>query len=284
MRIRKVQGHRYALSPGGIWVRDFVSTKQTGPDISNITKVEERGVLLLNRILNRAAKPNVQDMNPKKRPKVLVVSDGLGFKDIGPVLEGLPKDVYVIGVNRALSKWGADWRPMNLFLANSPYQDAMRMLWKHRNKPWPPCLVSSRVFPGFLEAYEGPLFLYEPACEENFAWRVESGCLRLDDYRNPVCAAVCLAERCLVDRLAFLCCDDSFREERAGSVPAREGHWCYPAQIVAHGVIDSMLGWMESCGREGVRFADSSHGPEYTHANYIPKEALAAFFQGEVDD
>lgn len=279
-RVRKVHGHEYVRTPGGVWVRNFTKGSKTAPDINNLTTPEERGMLLRNRVDNLAANRYLQRMEAWHRPKVVVVSDGHNFKRGLDALRSLPPDVTVIGVNRSLAKWDHGGRKMDLYLANNPYQECMLNL-PRRAVAWPPCLASTRVYPEFLANYGGHVLAYEPACEENFGWEVDSGAFRLDDYRNPVCAAVHLAERWGVERLALLCCDDSFAEERPAAVPAKNGLWCYPAHRSAHEVVDAMLGWMVRSGKREVAVADASEGPDCVSAEYIAPESLQAFFSEE---
>lgn len=272
--------NRYVLSRGGIWVRDFVG-QGPGPDINNLTSPEERVFLLGNRQKNLASFPVVPGVWKHTRDKVLVVSDGNGFEKCGDVLAALPKDVYVVGVNRAWAKWGAKWRRMDLFLANNPYEEAVQMARKKDDVKPPPCLFSTRTCPEFLKRYGGNLSRYEPACEENFAWKVDSGVLRLDDYRNPVCGAIHLASRMGALKIALLCCDDSFTRQRPTAVEARPGYWHYQSQATAQGVADAMFWWLRQGGRHDRGLADASRGQPFSNAENINHDDLPRFFSDE---
>lgn len=278
-RIRKAHGHEYARTPDGVWVRDFCKPGPVGPDINNLTRPAERGGLLANRVANISAFRDMMHMDSGQRRKVLVVSDGRRFGEVAAVVAALPPGVTVVGVNRALRKW-PDCRGMDLYLVNSPYPECEALLPRPGGRV-PPCLASTRTHPSFLAAYDGPKRAYEPAWEENFAWRIDDDACRLDDYRNPVCAAIHLAERWRAEKVALLCCDDSFGEARGGAVPAREGSWCYPTQLVAHGVVDAMLGWMSRNKRRAVEIADASEGPRYANATSLQPCDIPAFFAAQ---
>ena len=122
-------------------------------------------------------------------------------------------DVVVIGVNRSLARWDVKaGRGMDYFVANNPYAECMSCL-PAGHTHFPPCVASVRTNPDFLTRYRGPKFRYHPTCEDGFV-HPGSPAGTLDDYRNPVCAAIAVAHRMRATRLLLVCCDESFADER----------------------------------------------------------------------
>lgn len=264
-------GNRYALA-AGVWVRDF-----TGPaghlDINRLASAADYPLFLQNEVRN----DRLQNLPVEFGEAVaaVIVSDGFGFKEKHKLLTELPKSVLVLATNRALAKWEAD-RKIDFFVVNNPYPECMSQLPSHRY--YPKCLASTRTHPEFLESYKkrgGEITHYAPPPEPGYTSAIPA--TRLDDYRNPVCAAVSAAHRMGVKRLLLLCCDDSFEGERPAAVRLANGLWTYPQHLTAHGIIGTMLGWYKKT--PGTKVSDHSSGPVYDDAPYIPEDEVGKFFE-----
>ena len=97
----------------------------------------------------------------------------------------------------------------------------------------------------------------------------------LDDYRNPVCAAISYCVKRGVKKLALFCCDESFEDERPSAQRMGNGLHQYPQQVKSQKIIDKQLYWLRS---RGVEIVDCSSGVEYENAAYIEAEDLPNFF------
>src|SRR5581483_5776715 len=94
----------------------------------------------------------------------------------------------------------ADLR-MDYFIVNNPYPECMSYL--PTNRPLPKCIVSSRTYPEFVRQYrqrKGAIYKYNPSRERKFGGVADS-IYCVDDYRNPICAAVGLAYRFGAEKL-----------------------------------------------------------------------------------
>jgi hypothetical protein len=279
MRIRKKNQNEY-LPAGGLWVRNFTREDVPAVDLNVLTRKEDYGLLLRNQVMNTARQGARIDLEAFHHRKVVIVSDGHGFAEKHGVLASLPPDVAVIGVNGALARWGlagkGGSRAMTYYVVNNPYPECMSF-FPRKHRYFPKCVASVRTNPEFLRAYKGVKYHYAPVPEEGYAGPVVESSYHIDDYRNPVCAAVCLSHRFGADRLLLLCTDDAYDDERPGAVGAN-GRWMYPAQLRCSEVVDGCLHWLRARPDFDTRVAVHGGGPEYKNAAYIPLEDVAGFF------
>lgn len=269
--------NRYLLSRTGLWVRDF--TRAARPqDINRLVAEADYSMLWANELANTAEHiPNIGAENVFA-PNVVIVSDGHDFDKKQDVLNSLPKNVVIIGTNRSVAKWRGP-RRMDWFVANNPYPECMAS-YPQRGY-FPNCIVSSRTNPEFVRRYKASrsaMYKYAPMEDEHFSSRVSDDGVQVDDYRNPVCAAICLAYRWGVQRLVLFCCDDSFAGERPGADRLHNGLWTYPQHNVSHGLIEGMLFWLLIQKFNPVRVASHSAGPDWRGVPYIRDEEVARFF------
>lgn len=281
MIIKKHSSHNeYYLTKNGLWVRNY--TKSAKPlDINNLTDPHDFPLLMQNEITNRSF--NLTDIGSEhvQFKRCIIVSDGYRFDELKQHLCDLPSDICVIGVNRSLAKWTDDGkllrRKMNFFVINNPYKEAMGCMPQHGYRP--KCIASSRTYPEFIKRYKGVCYQYSPVFEASYSGQ-QGLYYQIDDYRNPVCAAIGLAYRFGVQKLALFCCDDTFDDERPGAEQLENGLWMYPQHWMSHGLIEGSLYWLlEQEVDHQMVVVDCSHGPIYQNVPYIQaselKEVLA---------
>lgn len=279
MRIKKHHnGNFYLLTPEGKWVRNFTTRNVPYVDINKTIKNEDHFIFLKNEIqngLNRYPWINSEDVY---YPNIVIVSDGFMFKEKHKILNDLPKDVIIIGVNGALAKWENKNRNLNYYVVNNPYEECLRFL-PRRSGNLPKCICSPRANYNFLDNYRGIKMKYYPVSELGYttigAKEVD---WQIDDYRNPICAAISLAYQFGVQKLMLFCCDNSFKDKRPGADELENGLWAYPQQDIVHGLIEGNMYWLKSQYQE-VLISDHSSGRNYTNASYIEAENILSFFK-----
>jgi len=84
---------------------------------------------------------------------------------------------------------------------NNPYKEAMNYMSPKNALYFPACIASTRTYHEFVKRYLGNLYLYEPTPETNFGTRKEGHRYFIDDYRNPICAAIGIAYQFGVKKL-----------------------------------------------------------------------------------
>lgn len=268
----------YLLTPNGLWVRDF--TKNVLPrDINNLTKREDYQLLVSNETAIRTLNiPEIGSENETWK-KCIIVSDGHNFDENKIILNQLPEDVCVIGVNRSLVKWkttdGLLKRKMNFFVVNNPYEECMRYMPAHGYRP--KCIISSRTYTKFVKKYNGVMYKYIPVSDQIFSGE-SAKYYQIDDYRNPICAAIGLAYKFKVQKLVLFGCDDVFDHERPAAQQLPNGLWMYPQHFISHHLIDGSLYWLRHQEDYDVEARDCSYGPIYNNASYIKMSDIKDFF------
>lgn len=259
-------------------MRNFATPTVPFVDINETIEAKDHFLFLQNEVQNGFSRYQWIDSEQLYHPDIVIVSDGYNFKEKHKVLSQLPKNITILGVNGALAKWENASRSINYYVVNNPYSECMRYL-PRKVKVLPKCIASPRTNHEFLNNYRGTKMRYYPVNEQSYTTLgTKEVQWQIDDYRNPVCAAIGLAYRLRAERLLLLCCDDSFKEERAGAVKLENGLWMYPQHEVAHGLIDGNLYWLRSQPHQEVLTGDCSSGPNYTNASYIEEDKILSFF------
>lgn len=286
MRIKKHPTNNEYVRAADTWVRNFTKNSHASLQISHLFSSEDHKLILKNEEHNKNF-PRISDEKLHFK-KVAIVSDGYDFDRRHEFLAKVPKDVCVLVVNGALKRWklmSSKWpaeqrRSINGFVANNPYAEAMRMMPGKDSRYYPACIASARTNNDFLKKYMGDVYVYVPTPEERFG-TARTEAYYIDDYRNPVCAAVGLAYRFGVERLMLVCCDDSFADKRDSSVKLPNGLHTYPQHLKCHDIIDANLYWLTHQGEAEVKVADYSNGPNYSNAAYISSEEAAISFYAD---
>jgi hypothetical protein len=278
MRIKKDPATKNEyIAADGVWVRNFAKDCVSPVNLSPLVGRDEYVNLVDNEEANHTRQiTNISDEDIGFR-RAVIVSDGYDFDRRHRIISEFPSDVAVIAVNRALVKWTLldKKRPINLYVVNNPYVECMGYLPK--NKYFPSCVASSRTHPEFIKKYAGRIYLYEPTPARSFGLE-NNPVYFIDDYRNPICAAIGLAYRFGVEKLMLMCCDDSFVEERDASVPLPNGLFTYPQHVRTQHIVDANLYWYKAQGGDSSSIADFSSGLESQNAAYITNEEEAVSF------
>jgi hypothetical protein len=266
-------------------VRDFTHPYAPYIDINRLTSPHDHKHLLQNEIENRLRNMQHIDTEEVSHPKVVIISDGYRFNEKQEILASLPKDVVVIAVNGALAAWrlleGEKRQRIHYYVVNNPYQECMNF-FPRKNRYFTKCIASMRTHPDFLRQFakKGTMYRYLPTPEKDFMGMKSDAIYHIDDYRNPICAAVGLAYRMGVEKLLLYCCDDSFNDHREGAVQLENGLFTYPQQIISRDIIDGNFYWLKSQEDIDVQIRNCSSGPEYANAPYIQSTDIVDFFQG----
>lgn len=277
IRIKKhSNSSEYVLTDRGLWVRNFVKGGQF-IDINKLTSHNDYNLLVENETNNMLFDlPNI-DAEIVDLRDIAIVSDGYNFKKYEELLAKIPEHVAVIGTNRSLAKWSGV-RKMDYFLTNNPYQECLSLIPPHRY--YPKCIVSSRTNSQFIKHYkrQNVVYKYTPVIEERFAPVTHQPLYQIDDYRNPICAAIGLAYRFGVENLMLFCCDDAFEGERPSAEQLKNGLWMYPQHWISHELIEANLFWLTRQELTKVNIGSFSHGPEFRGIHQLTEEDVERFF------
>jgi len=281
MRVKRTKNNEFVLEEG-VWIRNPFSGSRP-LDINSLAKTESS--LFLRNEFENLRRPYMQmdEALDLTMENVVIVSDGYGWDERQLALGSLPnKQVKVLGVNGSLARWGMvgdsapTKRTMTFYVVNNPYPECMGYL-PRKHRYYPNLIASTRTFPRFLQEYRNEPYMYRPTQDLDFsgAGFAEVNSV-IDDYRNPICAAISVAVKRGAKKIALMCCDESFKDSRPGADRMPNGLYQYPQQAKCQKIIDKQLFWLRSAG---IEVADCSSGLEMKNARYIDVEGLPKFFE-----
>lgn len=263
----------YCLSKCGHWIRDFTKPVVKSFDINDMMPLEDMKLVLENEFKNSLKKYQIIEENFTTHEKIIIIGDGYGFEKNLKIIDDLPSDVIIIGVNSVFAKW-QNQRRLNYYIVNNPYQDCL-YYYPQIIRAWPKCIASVRTNPHFLEVYQGSLQIYYPANGEAYSGVKNDNTLFIDDYRNPICAALNLSYKFKAKKILLMSTLEMYKDERPGCDLLKNGLWMYPQQKTAHSLIDANLYWLQKA-KINVVYANTD--PDYEFATYICLDDLKRFF------
>jgi hypothetical protein len=271
IRRKKIKNNEYVKTENNnIWIRDFCNLSAASVDVNTTIKETEYFLFLKNEFQNNLKKYQWIDSGNNNFQTGVIISDGYDFEEVHKTLEK-KNQICFFGVNNSLKKWKNENTSLNFYIVNNPYEECLRFL-PTTKKSLPTCIASNRTNPEFLKQYNGIKYRYSPANEEGVRFNRPSDVyFQIDDYRNPVCASINLAYRFGCEKILILCCDDSFKENKPGSVLLDNNFYTYPQQNIANEIVDCYLYWFLNSGRQA---AYHSSGKKLNNAEYIKKEDI----------
>lgn len=286
MRIKKKNRNEYALA-SGIWVRNLCKERVPYFDLNRLSDNEDYKTYLNNEFNNKTSRRRILSIeNPTvTHNNVVIVSDGFDFANKQELLVDLPyKEAAIFAVNGALAKWKLvgkveKKRAISFYVLNNPYSCSHYIPKNHSY--FPNCIASTRSSSKFVEEYKGELSFYLTVPDEVYNSSMKDIRPAIDDYRNPVCAAMNLAYHFGAKKILLFCCDDSFVDERPAAEKLDNGLWQYPQQQISHDVIDVNAYWLK---QEGIEIYDHSSGANYNNVTYIKEETVKTFYVDEDND
>ena len=268
-------GNEFILTKSGMWIRNFTKSNVQYTDMNQTYNQNDYFTFLKNEIQNSMQKyPWVNNEN-YMHDKVMIVSDGFNFAQRQKFLAKIPSGVTVIGVLGALNKWSSSNKNMNYYVINNPYKECLKYLGRRGVRTFPKCVASLKTNSDFLSNYRGNIYKYLPVYEKSYSSRyTKETDFQVDDYRNPVCAAIHLAYSFNAEKIMLYCCDDSFEGQRPGAEKLENGLYQYPQHNIAHEMIDAKMFWLKNLPYQEIKLFYHSSGPRYENATYIEEEEI----------
>lgn len=279
LRIKKIQNNQYLKTKSyNYWIRNYVNSTNY-IDINNLVSEADHFLLLQNEFFNNRKKYSWIDSENFYYQKAIIVSDGYDFEKVTEYLDQITtKDnICLISVNGSLRKWKSTRSP-TYYVVNNPYEECISFLPK-TNRSLPRCIASNRTNYLFLENYNGLKYRYTPVGESKLCFNNQNNesLYQIDDYRNPVCAAIGLCYRFHVNKILFLCCDDVFTDNKSGSISLGNGFYCYQAQDMSMEIIDSYAYWTKN----KILFKHYCNWKKMSNVEYIDIGEILNFIKDE---
>jgi len=279
LRIKKTKnGNEYLLTKNNIWVRN--PNKDTVPyiDINSSYRDSNYGEFYKNEKENEFTNTISIERENLELNKVIIVSDGYDFVNKVKNLDELPRDIKIIAVNGSLAKWPLKNRYPNYYLINNPFEECMKF-FPRQLKTHPNCIASTKTYSNFLKNYRGVIYNYNSVDEVYYKCKKSvEPMFQIDDYRNPICAALGLCDKFYTNKVLLLCCDNSHSTCKDGMQKLENDLYQYPQNEIAHGIIDGICYWFKQNKMKNMEVSDSSSGEKYINTQYISTEEILSFF------
>jgi hypothetical protein len=250
------------------WVRNFGKEHVEIRDLNNFYEDTEYKQLISNEVNN--AKLDFANISSENFTfeNIVVVSDGFNFDEHQETIVELPTGTCIITVNQALRLWKSSAYPEYYLICNTS-DSAMSVL---PNKIFPKLFASRRTYGNFVKRYKNIGYFYDPVPDFTYQspFSKESALL-IDDYRNPICAALGIAFNLRVSRIFLAYCSHAYKEHRDGTQKIGEGIFQYPQQKLADKIVDANIFWY-SVNMPEVEIYHTGIINSFRYAKYLEKD------------
>lgn len=274
INIKQSHQNEYLITKSHIWVRNFCEIDRPFIDLNkNIQK--DYDLFLENEHSNYRKKYMHVNDESFKLPHVVIVSDGYDFKNKHKLLANLPNNVSILAVNKSLAFWEiANKKTIHSYIINNPYKESIGFL-PINTRYYPRCITSTKTSPLFLKEYHGNKYVYCSTNDLYYSGRKFDVDYHIDDYRNPICAAIHLAYIFGAIKIVLFCCDNAFIENKPGAISVGNNLYAYPQQTLTQEIIDAQAFWLS---KKNIKIANCSEGINFNNCNYIKVDEIENFF------
>lgn len=266
--IKKHPNRNEYLKVENIWVRNFAKKNVDPKDLNNLYDEQDIKDLVENEIKNKKLNHPSIGNEAVSYEKMIIVSDGFMFSEHANIFKIMPENTCLITVNQALKLWNASIFP-NYYLVLNTGINAMPLF---PDKLYPRLVASRRLYHDFLENYKNVIYFYDPVPDTYYQSQMSKDSLLLiDDYRNPICACIGLANYFNVEKLYLAFCSHAFKEYREGTIKIGSGVFQYPQQRLADQVVDGNLFWLNAA-RPNMQIYHTGIKKSFMFSKYLSKD------------
>ena len=237
-------GNQYLLtSDNKIWVRNFGINHAAPLDLNNLYAEHEIETIITNEIINSYHKNATYEPEELFDKNVFIISDGFNFENTLKIINSIEiENPYIILTNNALKLWNVDKYLPSLFVVNNPYKDCIANINK---RIFPRLLASTKTMPEFFKYYnyKAGIYVYHSPPQKNYQAPIKNDYSKyIDDYRNPICAALINCFYGNAKKIYLMSCSEGYKEPRNGTSLVNEIYQ-YPQQKLADQIIDLNIFW-----------------------------------------
>lgn len=254
---------KYILSKNGYWVRNFFSDigdykfDYYNHDIKELTN---------NEIMIKSLNIPSIDKEIIRTEKIAIISSGTDIENCRNIIKKLiNKKYFLLGVNDILNKGIFP----NYYINCDTTNYCIRHIPK-KARILPQLIVSSKSCAEFVKLYKskGSVYYYIPTMNSKYNLKNKSS-YTIDDYRDPICAAINFASRWSTD-IVLISPQNFFKEMKDGMEKIDDNKYIYPQQKISHYFADSLCYWAKEEG--GCDISVVSTGMKYENANNLSIE------------
>jgi len=266
----------YFFTDDKIWIRDFSKVNAKPIDINNFYSESEIKMLLINETKNQEIQTFDFTSEIKTNKKVLIISDGLGFKDAASWIDTIPSDVKIITNYGACRFWNSKRLP-NYMVITNPFDDALLYL---PEKIFPILIASSRANTNFIKRYANTIIKYYPTPDENYESPAShNNPVHIDEYRNSLAASISIAFKMGCEKLCIAYPINAYEKQRPATEKIENTDlFFYPQQRIARNIIDANIFWYKM-NKPNANVCYSGIKNCLKFANYIEPHMIRKFYE-----
>lgn len=271
-------GNQYALTDDKkIWVRDFGINHASALDLNNLYLEHEISTIINNEIINSYHKNSTYEPENLFDKTVFIVSDGFEFEKTLDLINYVNiRNPYIILTNNSLKLWNKNKYLPSLFVINNPYKDCLSSINK---RIFPRLLASTKTYPEFFKNYNygAGLYVYHSTPHKNYQAPIKNDYSKhIDDYRNPICAALINCYYGNAKNIYLMSCSDGYKENKNGAI-LKNNMYQYPQQILADEIINANIFWfMKNKPETKIKYFGIDKS--FYYASYINEEEFKEDF------
>lgn len=230
--------NQYSLT-NNLWIRNFTKEDTRPLDINDLYTEKEIQISIENEIRNtKLIVPNISTES-FEFDSIVIISHGFGFRENhAKLIESINSynNKQVFCVNNTVLLWNAKKYP-NFYLTNS-FTKPSGMLFQPR------LICNQRMDYDFLKSYRNNKFVYSPTPNYKFSSPNSlDETYFIDEYRNPICAAINCAYKFRASRIFLAFCSEGYEKYKDGMVECDNNIYLYPQQKMANDIINHMIFW-----------------------------------------
>lgn len=244
--VKKHQNRNEYINVENYWIRNFNNYGVKEVDINFLYDEYETKYVLDNEIQNTKLNIPMISKDMFNFTNMIIVSDGYNFSRHEEI-KNVNSNTAILVVNHAMRFWKSNVFP-KFMLVNNTSEVCMSYM---PIGPMPQLICSRRTYTNFLKNYKNIAYMYDPVPDQFYqSVTSKDSQIHIDEYRNPICAAITLANYWNVRNIFLAFCGSAYSENRPGTKQTEEGVFQYPQQILADKLVDANLFW--------YKFADKS--------------------------
>lgn len=241
LTFKKHKNSNEYMRSGNYWIRNFYGECLKPKDVNNFYYNVDIKSIINNEMKNSNMRhPYLESELFRKYKKTIIFSDGFGFDENHKLFERISPDTLCISVNQAARFWNAAAFP-DFLLINNPDEICLTGMPTSR---FPVLIASRKTCNKFLQNYKNLIYIYDSVSDDYYESQVsKSSEFHLDDYRNPICAAISLASKFVRGDIYLAFCSTAYKEKKDGMSKIEDGVFQYEPQTVADQLVDGNLFW-----------------------------------------
>jgi hypothetical protein len=260
---------------GKYWVRNFSAPSIKPWDINNFYYDVNLKEIIDNEMKNSRTNSSILENQVfSKYRNFLIVSDGYGF-DNHKNFSNLPPSVCLIVVNQAARLWECSRLP-DFFLINNPSKLCMT---SYPTRIFPQLIANKRTNNEFIKRYPNIVYFYDSVPDSYYQSVVNGDSAdHIDDYRNPICAAIGIINRFAKGNIFLAFCSSAYSNKRDGMIEVSPEIYQYEPQRTADQLIDANL-FFYKFGRPNSNIFYTGYKNNFKFAKYVDLPELIGYLK-----